>query len=105
MNAEKRSRAMFTKQKETIFARAVFLRDIKERIKDMKYRSFYAHWAMDEVEKGNTVYVLDRQTRTVKTFNEMTVSKATAVLKSAEEDCTRYEFWVEEEENENAEEL
>lgn len=72
----------------------------------MKYRGFYAHWAMDEVEKGNTVHFLDRQARTVKTFNELTVSKAVAVLKSAEEDCMRYEFWVEEtEENENAEEL
>lgn len=91
---------------ETSFAKAVCLRDIKERVKDMKYRHFYAHWAMDEVEKGNIVYVLDRETRTVKTFNEMTVSKAVAVLKSAEEDCKRYEFWVEEtEENENAEEL
>jgi IS30 family transposase len=98
MCAVRRSRAMFT-MTETSFARAVCLKDIKERIKDMKYRSFYAHWAMDEVEKGNIVYVLDRQTRTVETFNELTVGKATAVLKSAEEDSKRYEFWVEEEEN------
>ena len=69
----------------------------------MKYRDFYAFWAIDEVKKGNTVYVLDRQTKTVEVLNEMTVDKAMAVINSAEEDSKRYEFWVEEtEENENA---
>ena len=68
----------------------------------MKYRDFYAHWAIDEVKKGNTVYVLDRQTKTVEVFNEMTVDKAMAVVNSADKYADRYEFWTEEKEkNEN----
>lgn len=66
----------------------------------MKYRDFYACWAMDEVKKGKTVYVLDRQTKTVEVVNEMTVDKAMAVINSAETDFTRYEFWTEEKEEE-----
>jgi hypothetical protein len=68
----------------------------------MKYRDFFAYWVMDEVKNGNTVYVLDRQTKTVEVVNEMTVDKAMAVINSAEADAKRYEFWCEEEENENA---
>lgn len=64
----------------------------------MKYRDFGAYWVMDEVKKGERVYVLDRQTKAVEVVNEMTVDKAMAVINSAEKDSKRYEFWVEEEE-------
>jgi hypothetical protein len=68
----------------------------------MKYREFSAYWVMDEVKKGERVYVLDRQTKTVEVVNEMTVDKAMAVINSAEADSKRYEFWTEKEETENA---
>lgn len=97
---------------ETSFARAVFLKDIKERIKDMKYRKFYAVWVIDEIEDGHTVYVLDRQTKKVEAVNEMTVNDAIAVIENAKAHTDRYEFWCdvpevtkETEENENVEEF
>lgn len=68
----------------------------------MKYHSIFAHWAFDEIKEGKKVYALDRQTKTVAVVNEMTVDTATALLKSASENSDRYEFWVEEEETENA---
>ena len=69
----------------------------------MRYKSIYAFWVIDEIKNDNTVYVLDRVTKTVATVNDMPVDKAIAVLKSAEENSDRYEFWYEEtEENENA---
>lgn len=68
----------------------------------MKYRDIYACWVLTEVENGVVVSVLDRELRTVKTVNEMTVDRAVAVIKSAEKNRDRYVFWaVEEEENEN----
>jgi hypothetical protein len=69
----------------------------------MKYRDIYACWVLTEVENGVVVSVLDRELRTVKTVNEMTVDRAVAVIKSAEENRDRYVFWaVEEEVVENA---
>ena len=62
----------------------------------MKYRDFYAFWVIDEVKKGERVYVLDRQTKTVEVVNEMTVDKAAAVINSAVVDSNRYAFWCEE---------
>ena len=61
----------------------------------MKYRDFYAFWVLDELEDGNTIYVLDRQTKKVEVINEMTVDKAMAVINSAKADADRYKFWCE----------
>ena len=69
----------------------------------MKYRTLYAYWVFDEIKAGKTVYVLDRELREVLFVNSMTVDRMVAVLNSAEENSARYDFWVEEtEENENA---
>lgn len=69
----------------------------------MKYRECSAYWVTDEVKKGKTVYVLDRQAKTVEVVNEMTFDKAMAVIDSAEADSGRYEFWYEVEETEETE--
>ena len=61
----------------------------------MKYRKFYAFWAIEEIEDGHTVYVLDRQAKKVEVLNEKTVDKAMAVINSAKADSDRYEFWCE----------
>ena len=62
----------------------------------MKYRKFYSVCVIDEILDGHTVYVLDRQTKTVEVINDMTVNKMMEVLNSAKADTTdRYEFWCE----------
>ena len=71
----------------------------------MKYKDLYGFQVMSEIEKGKTVYFLDRKARAVNVVNELTVNDAMALIKSADECRDRFEFWVEEEENENAEEL
>ena len=64
----------------------------------MKYYGFSAYWVLDEVKKGNTVYVLDREARAVCDINSLPLDRAMAIIKNAENDCDRYEFWHEVEE-------
>jgi hypothetical protein len=67
----------------------------------MKYVSVAAYWVIDEIKDGKNVFAFDRQTRSVKLVNEMTVNDSLAMLRNAEKDSGRYEFWYEEEEVEN----
>ena len=71
----------------------------------MQYYGFSAYWVMDEVKKGKTVYVLDREARAVCDVNSLPVDRAMNIIKSAEENPERYEFWyeIEEEETEGEE--
>ena len=71
----------------------------------MKYSNVYSCWIFDEIKNGKKVYALDRKLRKVVLVNELTVDQLVAVIHSDEEETTRYEFWTEEEEKENAEEL
>ena len=84
----------------------------------MKFISVYYCWLFDEVKKGKKIYALDRRLNTVYSVNNRTVDELVAIMNSAEEEPSRYEFWYEEkvteetekvteetEENENAEEL
>ena len=71
----------------------------------MKYTEVYSYWLFDEVKNGKKVYALDRKLRKVVLVNELTADQLVAVMHSADEETTRYEFWTEEEEKENAEEL
>ena len=71
----------------------------------MKYSNVYNCWLFDEIKNGKKVYALDRKLRKVVLVNELTADQLVAVMHSADEETTRYEFWTEEEEKENAEEL
>ena len=65
----------------------------------MKYISVYPYWVIDEIKKGNTVYVLDRKTLTVSKVNGWNIQNVIRAIESQEKN--RYEFWYEElEENE-----
>lgn len=71
----------------------------------MNYKSVYSCWLFDEVKSGKKVYALDRKFKKVSLVNDLTVDQLVAVMNSADEEPTRYEFWYEEEvteEKENA---
>lgn len=60
----------------------------------MVYKTVYPSWVIDEIEKGNEVYVLDRSTRAVECVNEMTLKRAVGIIEAAKESKSdRYEFW------------
>jgi hypothetical protein len=60
----------------------------------MKYKTIYSFSVMDEIEKGNTVYCLDRGTKSVTIINDVCVEAALFLLRDAKEDTTeRFEFW------------
>lgn len=61
----------------------------------MKYRTVYHFSAMDEVEKGNTVYCLDKRKRTVYTINDLCLTTALRIIRDAKDDNDRFVFWKE----------
>lgn len=63
----------------------------------MKFRDIYSFLAIEEIEKGKTVVVLDKEMRTVKTINDMNVCEAVTLIQGANKIPGRFEFWVEEE--------
>lgn len=68
----------------------------------MKYRSVSSYWVFDEVKSGKDIYVLDRRVNEVYLVNAMPVDQLVAIMHSAEKENSRYEFWYEQEEKENA---
>jgi hypothetical protein len=66
----------------------------------MKYISVLPFWVFEEIKAGKTVYALDRRLRRVECVNDITAEDLVAVMKSAEAEPTRYEFWYEEAEPE-----
>jgi hypothetical protein len=71
----------------------------------MKFEHIYSFQAFSAVEEGETVYVLDKKTKKIFNVADLAVGEFVEVLKKAEEEKTRFEFWKDMEENENAEEL
>ena len=63
----------------------------------MIYKTVYCFSVMDEVEKGETVYALDKQDKVVLTLNALPFEIALGLLRDAKENDNRYEFWKEQE--------
>ena len=59
------------------------------------YKDVHKFLLFDEIKNGKTVYCLDRKSREVHTVNELTVNDMVAILKGAEEEPQRFEFWEE----------
>lgn len=69
----------------------------------MWYETVYAWRVFRLMEKGTKVYCLDREKRVVLTVNDMQVSDAFEIVKLAEKESDRFDFWIEKtEEEENA---
>lgn len=66
----------------------------------MKFRDIYSFLAIEEIKDGKTVFVLDKEMKTVEAVNDMTVDEAVSLIQSADNFPGRFEFWVEEEEEE-----
>lgn len=67
----------------------------------MKYKKIFSFTAMDEIAKGKTVYMLDREEKLVYEVNNMAVSKLLRIIE--EENSNRYSFWYESPEVQNGE--
>ena len=63
----------------------------------MKYSSIFSCYIFDEVKNGYTVYALDKKLLKVVCINLLTANEIVAVMKSAKNEPTRYEFWCEKE--------
>jgi hypothetical protein len=68
-----------------------------------KYVTIYSFQAMNKIEVGETVYMLDRDRHAVFCVNDLSVYEFMAVLKADAENSERFEFWHEQEVDENAE--
>lgn len=70
----------------------------------MKYITIYSFCVIDEIKEGNTVYCLDKRNVSVHIMNDICMDVALTILKEAEEDSGRFEFWkkAKEEESKNA---
>ena len=62
----------------------------------MKFKEVSSYWLFDEVKSGKRVYALDRKLRKISVVNDLSVDLLVAVMNSANEEHSRYEFWYEE---------
>lgn len=62
----------------------------------MKFKEVSSYWLFDEVKSGKRVYALDRKLRKISVVNDLSVDLLVAVMNSAHEEHSRYEFWYEE---------
>lgn len=62
----------------------------------MKFKEISSYWLFDEVKSGKRIYALDRKLRKISVVNDLSVDLLVAVMNSADEECSRYEFWYEE---------
>lgn len=67
----------------------------------MKYITIYSFLVIDEIKEGNTVYCLDKRNVSVHIMNDICMDVALTILKEAEEDSNRFEFWMKEKEEES----
>ena len=68
-----------------------------KEIYSLSFEEIYSFKAIDAVEEGKQVYVLDRKTKEVIYVNGMEVFALCEIIKSTEKN--RYVFWVEEKES------
>ena len=65
----------------------------------MKFIDTSSYWLFDDVKDGKIVFALDKQLKKIEVVNYLTVDQLVAVMKSAETEPTRYEFWYKAEES------
>jgi hypothetical protein len=58
-----------------------------------KYVNVYDFKVVDEISKGETIYVVDRQMRVVGTVNELSINEVFKILDNAELGNGRYDFY------------
>lgn len=66
----------------------------------MVYKVIYSFEVFDKIKEGKNVGFTDRQRGVVRSVNDMTVSELSEVLMDFDKTKGRYEFWVEEEQEE-----
>lgn len=67
----------------------------------MKFVTITPSWVLDEIAKGNTVFVLDKEVQEVFNLGDMKTISALAIIECAKEHTDRYLFWYEKENVEN----
>lgn len=69
----------------------------------MKHRSIYAFEVLDRIIDGDDVYVVDKKYKVLAKVSDLKIEEFAEIQKQHKEESTRFEFWVdEEEEDENA---
>lgn len=57
------------------------------------YKVINAWYVIDEIKKGNKVYMLDRQNQSVALINDMDAQSAISIIE-AKDEAKRYSFWT-----------
>lgn len=65
----------------------------------MKYISVSPYWAIDEIEKGKTVYCFDKDSKEFYILNDLDLGTAVEVLQDAKAHSDKYDIWYEVKEN------
>ncbi len=66
----------------------------------MVYKVIYSFEVLDKIKEGKNVGLTDRQKGVVRSVNDMTVSELAEVMMDFDKTKGRYEFWIEEEQEE-----
>jgi sortase (surface protein transpeptidase) len=61
----------------------------------MRYNNIYSWRVIDEVKRGESVYVLDKKEKKVYAVNDITLGFALRIIEEAEKDMSRFDFWME----------
>jgi sortase (surface protein transpeptidase) len=61
----------------------------------MRYNNIYSWRVIDEVKRGESVYVLDKKEKEVYAVNDITLGFALRIIEEAEKDMSRFDFWME----------
>ena len=61
----------------------------------MKYEIIYSFEVIGAIEKGQTVFVLDRKYKEVANVSSLLVNELIEILNQKEKEHSRFEFWTE----------
>ena len=71
----------------------------------MVYKVIYSFEVFDKIKEGKNVGLTDRKKGVVRSVSDMTVSELAEVLMDFDKTKGRYEFWIEEEQEETENEV
>lgn len=69
----------------------------------MRYISVLPYWVIDELEKGRLFFVTNKEEKEIVVLNDLDVGTAVELMKDAKAHSDKYDFWYEEEEKEESE--
>lgn len=67
---------------------------------ELAFETVYQFDVFDKIKAGKTVYMLDKEYRTIDIVNDLPIGNIAPIL-SKKDEAKRYDFWIERKEEEN----